>query len=356
MLIKDKSKLLFVAIVVFSMVAMYGYTPLVHAAGFDLLTDTISDSTPSDNADHVIDFDLGDTPLVPGMYIRITFDSNFGDPGDPTCPGIAVASSTAGVDFSECIVQAGQFLDATTTTHQITVSSLANPAIEGDYSVTVSTHQSDGTEIELSETKIYIINDVTVEARVPAFLDFTLSPLGPYSTKNYVNGALLTGTSTATLLDFGTLDSTSSSSLAHSISVQTNASDGFSVTVEQDGELTTGAGADINSFANSPTGTGSSTQAYAWISPGADINKNYTWGHMGITTDDTTDTTVDFTSEKFAGLNSTDPLEIMAHTNPTVGTVQNSGLAAVAYKIEISSLQEAGDYDSTLTYICTPTF
>jgi len=354
MLIKDKSKLLFVAIVVFSMVAMYGYTPLVKAAALDLLRDTISDSTPSDNADHVIDMDLG-TALTGGQYIRITFDSAFGDPGDPTCPGTMTPSSTPAVDFSECIVLAGDFIEATGTPQQATVAALANPGSEGAYSVTVSTHQSDGTEIELSETQVYIIQDVTVQARVPAFLDFTVGPLGPYSTKNYVNGALLTGTSSATLLDFGTLDSTSSSSLAHSLSVQTNASDGFSVTVEQNGELTTGAGADINSFYNSPTGTGSSTPA-TWLSPSAEISKTYTWGHMGVTTDDTTDTAEDFTGAKFAGLNSSDPMEVMAHTNPTLGTVQNSGLAAVAYKIEISSLQEAGDYSSVLTYICTPTY
>ena len=137
--------------------------------------------------------------------------------------------------------------------------------------------------------------------------------------------------------------------------MQTNASDGFSVTVEQDGELTGPDTATINSFYNSPDGTGSTTPV-VWASPGAEIAKDFTWGHMGVTTDDTTDTAEDYTGAKFAGLDGSNATEIMAHTNPTLGTTQNSGLAAVAYKVEISSLQEAGDYTSVLTYICTPTF
>ena len=76
---------------------------------------------------------------------------------------------------------------------------------------------------------------------------------------------------------------------------------------------------------------------------------------MGLTTNDS-DLATDFTSSKYAGLNNTDAMEVMSHNGPADGSTQDKGLASVAYTIEITDLQEAGDYITTLTYICTPTY
>jgi hypothetical protein len=47
---------------------------------------------------------------------------------------------------------------------------------------------------------------------------------------------------------------------------------------------------------------------------------------------------------------------VMHHDGPADGSTDNKGAANVAYTAEITALQEAGDYESTLTYIATPTF
>ena len=54
--------------------------------------------------------------------------------------------------------------------------------------------------------------------------------------------------------------------------------------------------------------------------------------------------------------NATDQVEVMYHTGPSDGTTPDKGLTQVAYTAEISTLQEAGDYENTLTYICTPQY
>ena len=46
----------------------------------------------------------------------------------------------------------------------------------------------------------------------------------------------------------------------------------------------------------------------------------------------------------------------MGHTGPANAAGVGIGTTTVGYKIELSSLQEAGDYTTTLTYVATPTF
>jgi hypothetical protein len=49
-------------------------------------------------------------------------------------------------------------------------------------------------------------------------------------------------------------------------------------------------------------------------------------------------------------------MEVMYNGSPSDGSTQNVGLAKVAYRVQISALQEAGDYTNTLTYTVTPTY
>jgi hypothetical protein len=93
------------------------------------------------------------------------------------------------------------------------------------------------------------------------------------------------------------------------------------------------------------------------------LDQQWTYGHLGITTDDadlgTIDTVTavnDFTGRKYAG-NIDQPRLVFAHLGPADGVTQNKGKARVGYQIEIGDLQEAGnDYTNTLTYVATPTF
>jgi hypothetical protein len=82
---------------------------------------------------------------------------------------------------------------------------------------------------------------------------------------------------------------------------------------------------------------------------------------MGLTSDDADLNSGEFgtSTPLFAGniQASTTPRQVFSHTGPSDGTTQNKGLIKVAYRIQIASLQEAGnDYTNVLTYIATPTF
>jgi hypothetical protein len=182
-------------------------------------------------------------------------------------------------------------------------------------------------------------------------LTFGIAPVNPASSTNSVNGITVTSTSTPTALSFGTLDPNASSTVAHHLTVTTNADSGYAVTIEQGGELSNAAGATINSFNNSEDGVGSTTPQ-PWEAPHANLDDDWTYGHMGITSDDEQL----FTGAQFIGLNSSDPFTVMSHGGPADGTTQSIGSARVAYSVQISALQEAGDYTANLTYICTPTY
>ncbi len=354
MLKTKRSDFVLVVIVMFSMLAMYAYMPMVQADSMDSAKTTLSDSDIDATATSTIVVNLG-TAITVGQYIRVTYESDFRNfvviPAT-ACPVLSTASSTGTSNdwrVIECV--------ATTTIAAATstiVIQHQNPSSESDYSVTISTHEVNGTEIESSETKVYILNDVEVTATVPATLTFGVDLLGMNSTRNTINGVALTGSSTETALAFGTLNDTSSSTLGHELSVSTNASGGYTVTVQQDAEMTNGAADTINSFFNAPDGQGSTSPA-VWGAPSASLGDTETYGHMGVISDDTDNMAVNYSDSKYAGLDAANPIQVMAHNGPANGTGE-AGVAGVAYTVEISSLQEAGDYSSALTYVCTPTY
>jgi hypothetical protein len=234
---------------------------------------------------------------------------------------------------------------------------LTNPATDSStgYDVTITILDEGVTELESTQMRVYILDDVTVTATVDATLTFTVSGL---SSGASVNGITTNATAQSATTSFGTLAiDGSSTTLAQRLNVTTNANNGFSVTVQQTDELTNGAGANINSFIDSPDETGSSTNPAAWVSPTGVLGQANTYGHMGLTSsdDDLSWGGGDpFGTALFAGLNGTEPLEIMYHNSIANGT--GEGQVDVAYGIEINALQEAGDYQTTLTYVCTPTY
>ena len=361
MLKTKRSDFVLVVIVMFSMLTMYAYMPMAQADSLNYANTTLSDSEGGETATSTILFrpDIG---LNVDEYMRVTYaSSEFQDfvvIAASACPADTTASSSeTSNDFRvvECVATA--YIVATgSPNYQIEIQH-RNPTTEDiSYSVTVSTHEADGTEIESTETKVYILSDVSVTATVPATLTFGVELLGMNSTRNTINGVALTGTSSATALAFGTLDPAASSTYGHELTVETNASGGYTVTVQQDAELTNGAANTINSFDNANDGFGNASTTAVWSGPDATLGTDRTYGHMGVIGDDISDMSVDYSGSQYAGLDAANPLQVMAHDGPANGAGEGTGIAGVAYTIEISALQEAGDYESNLTYVCTPTY
>jgi hypothetical protein len=227
---------------------------------------------------------------------------------------------------------------------------IQNPSTVQSYKITIG-----GTFGDAGTTMTAIVNQVTVTASVDTTLTFTVA--GVSNAGNRINNEAVSTTSTATAIGFGTLASGTPVVAAQDLTVATNAQNGFIVTVHEDQNLLSANGADIDLFADgsavaTPTG---------WATPTAVLGNELTYGHIGITSDDTDLNANEFFSGsviKWAGnFGPTTTRTIFSNTGPADGVTQNVGKARVGYKILVSNLQEAAtDYTNHLIYVCTPTF
>ncbi len=343
------------------LVGMLGFMPTTEAASLTDASDTISDSSPgATGVTHTFDFTINQNIPANGD-ILITFDSNFDlsgvGAGDVTCP--RGGSPTIGASTVECSTSSAI---TATTALQVIVADVTSPAksaaagVADTYTHTIQTRNASDVVIENAQVMVAIIDTVSVSASVAATLSFKISGV---ATGTVVNTATTTRGTSTTTIPFGTISPGSANAevAAQELKVTTNADYGFVVTVFQNHNLQSAAGSDIDSFKD---GTPVSVPE-VWASPSGTLDQENTYGHMGLTSDDSNlnsdnGSYPDFTGGKFGGLNGSSTYTIFAHTGPSDGSTQNKGLAKVAYKIELNALQEAGDYTNTLTYICTPSY
>jgi hypothetical protein len=349
------------------------------AANVTSFSDTLSDSAPVVGSDHTITFttptgivngqtivvDFSDGPFVVGSVDFTDIDvidgsTNLSVAAD--CSGLdetSAAFSGTTLTITFCSGDSASIAPNGTTTILIGENAtfgvagnaqLGNPTV-GSYEIDITAGAADS-----GSTRVAIIAPVVVTAAVDTSFTFTVTGVGGGGSAT-VNQEPITGTSTATTIPFGTLTANTASTAAQELSVETNASYGYAVTVQVDQQLTSSTGADIDGFAN---GAFTSTPI-AWAQPSESISNEDTWGHWGLTSDDATFGLADpfdagGTGQLFVSA-STTPVEVMRHNGPSDGTTQNIGLARVGYTVEISPLQEAGnDYTATLTYVATPVF
>lgn len=334
------------AIIMFSMVAMYSFMPAVEAASLTDAKDTISDSdVGATSVTHTITFTSAET-LAANEYYEVVIPNDFTGVavGNVTCPHAAsTTENVAGGGAADWSVTctADEAIESGAKT--LTITDTTNPST-GSYSIFIYTRDENDVELEKAEVRVYIIDAVRVSATVQASLTFAVGEVTPGET---INGAVTTATSTASSTPFGNLTVGATSTVAQELSVGTNATDGYIVTVQQDHQLQSAAGAIIDGFSNG------STSPDVWVDPAGSLSDDTTWGHLAITTDDNI---AAFAGEQFAGLMDATPLTVMSHTGVADGNTDDVGVNKVAYAVKITALQEAGDYTNTMTYICTPQF
>jgi hypothetical protein len=343
---------------------------LAEAASITSASDTLTVSAPSQASNHTISFT---TPngMVIGQTIELAFQNTFtlGSIGVEDVD-IVINGTTATTALSAAVATWGVSTTSTTVTFTTPTDggvASATPIIirigtnavdfgTGDTqivnpSATTTSHYIDvgGTMQDSGQIRVAIVDQVQVSASVDTSLEFTVSGVNPGATVN-TSPTTTSATSTSNSLPFGTLPNDGSTvMLAHDLSVTTNAKNGYTVTVEQTGDLQSSTGAVIDGFydgqnTNTPT---------AWVAPTANISASTTWGHWGMTSDDfnVVARSAQFGADEWVS-GSTTPIAITAHTGPVYATTTRIG-----YQVQITALQEAGDdYSTQLRYVATPVF
>ena len=362
--------LLAIALVLWA-VGVHMFT-VAEAANLTYVKNTLSDSDTGSASNHTIQF-LSPTGVIAGGTIVITFPNGFNigtssvnftdvdfaiNGSDQTLAASAGAGvwgvSTTSQNLILTSVDTTLAANATATIEIGTNATfgvagdarVTNPSSIGSYEFSITAGASDS-----GQTRVAIVDNVLVTANVDTTLTFTVSGT---TTGAVINGAAPTATNTtSTAIPFETLAAGVPKTLGQDLTVATNARNGYVVTVEQDANLLSSTGADIDGFidgayTNTPT---------SWVAPTNNIADEKTWGHWGLTTTDTAiGIGAEFASNQWVAA-STTPRAIMGHSGPADGTTAGLGRASIGYQIQISALQEAGDdYSTTLTYIATPTF
>lgn len=340
---------------------------LAEAANVTSFSDTLSTSQPSVGADHTIEY-VATNGVDNGETIVLTFDAdgqNFGltgvaeadvdmyeDGALETFSGNWTVTVNDTADTITITSTGGTIAAGATTTIEIgthatadgsPATQIVNPTTPGSYTINV---ESGETPIDTGETQVAIVNTVEVTASVDTVFTFNVNGVASGET---VSGTTTGTTTTATEIGFGELTAGTPITGAQGLQVITNAKNGFVVTVQANQQLSSTNGADIDSFVDG----GDQESPIAWTGPTPSIGNDDTYGHWGLTSDDTDI----FTSGQYVAASTTAPVSVFDYTGPVDGTTQTQGSTTVGYTVQISSLQEAAnDYTATLTYVATPVF
>ena len=332
------------------------------------ISDSISTSQLGAGANHTIYF-TSNSVIVAGQSIKVTFDPTTnafdgiqnvatsdiqltGATLVSSCPGsgnnVTLSTSTAAGNESVIFTVCGSNTVASgTKTIVIGNNKIINPSIAQSYVIRLGGTMPDG-----GDTRVAIIPGVAVTAAVSTNFSFSISGV---ATGTLINGVTTTGTTASTSMPFGLLSPGIPEILGQQLQVVTNATNGFAVTVHEDQDLTSSGGSSIHVFSN---GNATSTPS-PWTAPSGITGQLNTYGHIGVTSNDSSGTVFFGTSTPLFGgsFNPTGTLAVFSWSGSADGATQNIGLAMVAYKIQISALQAAGnDYSNNLIYVATPVF
>jgi hypothetical protein len=365
--------------------ATIGIYNTAQAANLTFVSNTLTDSTPSLASGHLISF-IAEGDILVGENITVTFDNDDAGAGGQSFNGGDISAAiTDATDLTFTVgggaTSSPSFVSSDTDSFVVNgiaatagqeveiivalAAGVTNPAkvlaagIGDSYEIAVAVANAAGPDS--GNTRVVIIDSVVVTAQVATQFSFEVRPVDTGIT---INGEATTGSSSTTTIPFGELAVGTAEFIAQQLAVETNAINGYVVTVEKDGALLSSTGADIDTFVE-----GSNLLVPgAWATPVAVLNSEDTYGHWGMTTEDGDVNDATYTAisaaDRFVAVLDT-PRAVMGHTGVCDGLATGAGDASdddecvteVGYKIQITALQEAGDdYTATLTYIATPIF
>lgn len=339
------------------------------AANLISLSDVISDSAPEAPSDHTITFTTSQG-LAAGKSIEIKFDNDFDTNSIEAIShndieltidnvvqtlGATSSNNTWGVSASGQVITIASDSGTIDPDDEVVIkigthvsgalNQIINPENAGSYTVNVELGG-----VDTGETRVMILSPVVVTAVVETIFNFTVSGVAD---SEEVNSLTTTDTSTADTIDFGELTAGVEKTMAQDLRVETNAKDGFSISLIADQQLTSSNGATIDAFIDGSEITSLAT-ADSWTTPSATLGSPDTYGHWGFTAE--VDDLGLGINPTFVSVPTSNPLTFFSYNGPT-GALSNEGVVRVGYQVEISALQEAAnDYTATITYVATPVF
>lgn len=329
------------------------------------VTDTLSTSVLSKQAKHTIKF----TPVnplpgnsgAPGITIGFT-SGDFGSINTIAYGDVSMTQTgSTYVAKAACDASAGAFTVDSSVADEIRITVCNNASVASGTPITIdigtgankivnpSSIGSQEVTIALAnqqsqKVRVAIIDNVLMTASVDPILSFSVAGT---STGVGVNGTTTNTGTTASTIDFGTLPVNTAKVAAQDLTISTNARNGFNVTVQTDSQFKSANGATIEGFLSE----GASSTPSAWAAPTALLNNDKTWGHLGLTTSDITNTAVSG-SNLWVGNFIMNPVTVFSQASST-----KNQHATVGYQVQISDLQEAAtDYQTNVVYVATPIF
>lgn len=218
------------------------------------------------------------------------------------------------------------------------------------YDISIETQNSSSTVQDTGASRIAIQDAQSVSATVNTTMSFTIAAVSSGSACTNGNADV---TSTATTVPFGTLAPNTAKAGCQTLTIATNAPNGYNLYITQNGNLIAGSD-DIDQFKNGTRIDDSA--ATAWTSPAVSAQDESTHGHLGYNSNDTD---VFASSTTYAGI----PIGPASGASPVVTGLACKNTAAttsdtckVDFKVEISALQPAGSYTAEFQYFLVPTY
>lgn len=335
--------------------------------------DTLTDSRPSAESNHTIvfrlsaannieendtitltlqsGFDLATNELTPS-----DFDLSGSSSGDQplayvaTSTGWGVATSGQTVTFTAPSNAQTWISGNETVTVEIGTnaayggagsSRIVNPSTAASYNVDIT---AAGASSETGRTKVAIISGVTVSATIDESLTFSIAAVNAADCTS--GGSVTAVTSTATTVPLSTLSANTFKKGCQTLTVDTNAGDGYTMTSQETDQMTN-AGSDTIPDTLCDSGSCDQTTGAAWATA-----TNNGMGHTCVGFDCVAAYSSGTNFRQFASIADTETAVQMRSSSTPV----SNSTTTIVYKISVSGSQPSGDYSNVVVYIATAQF
>ncbi len=352
MFIKKFSKVASLGLIV-AMLTMFAgpFTQVAQAAALSNLTDTLSSSKISTASSHKMKFTTPTGTSTAGQTIIITFPSDFNFTSKAITSVTFTHGASTGLESAETLAASAsatawgavfsgtqnRIFTLTTPTDGVGTAALAaNDKVIITYDNTNSTNATSatsytipvsGTFTDTGNMFVTLLTDdqVSVTATVPESLTFSIN-----------DNSIGFGSLSASAARFASGDTagTSSEAEAHNLIVGTNASNGYTMTVN---------GTTLTKGAFTITAIGSSNTASATATKQFGLRMTASGGTGAVT--------APYAASGFALDTAAFPSQVASASGASANTTYSA-----RYLANITSSTEAGAYTSTLTYTATANF